>query len=171
YFLYHLKEDQLKYFMFPLGDYEKTQIRDFAREFDLSVAEKPESQDFISGGYHQLFDKPGEPGPIFNAAGDQLGRHKGLVYYAVGQRRGIGISSADPLYVIAKDVDRNAIIVGGKEELMGTCLIAKEISWVNRESLTEPININARIRYMSKEVAVEIVPVEGSKDRVKVTFY
>ncbi|MCP5049296.1 MAG: tRNA 2-thiouridine(34) synthase MnmA, partial [bacterium] len=171
YFLYHLKEDQLEYFMFPLGDYEKTEIREFAREFDLSVAEKPESQDFISGGYHQLFDSPGEPGPILNAAGDELGTHKGLIYYAVGQRRGIGISSPNPLYVISKDANRNAIIVGGKDELMGTRLIAKEMSWVNSETLTGPVHLNARIRYLSKEVPVEVAPIEGNNDRVRVTFY
>jgi tRNA-specific 2-thiouridylase len=171
YFLYHLKENQLKSFMFPLGDYEKAQIREFAREFQLVTAEKPESQDFISGGYHQLFDSPGEPGPIVTSNGDVLGRHKGLIYYAVGQRKGIGISSERPLYVIRKDANLNAIIVGNKEELMGTCLIAKEMSWVNMNALTEPMQMNARIRYLTKEVPVEVAPVDGGADRVKVTFY
>ena len=171
YFLYHLKEEQLKSFMFPLGEYEKSQIRDFAREFQLVTAEKPESQDFISGGYHQLFDSPGEPGPIINTTGDVLGQHKGLIYYAVGQRKGIGISSERPLYVIKKDANQNAIIVGHKEELMGTCLIAKEMSWVNMNELTQPMQMNARIRYLTREVPVEVSPIEGSSDRVRVTFY
>ncbi len=170
YFLYHLKEEQLKYFVFPLGNYKKEDIREFAREFDIQVADKPESQDFIAGGYHQLFDTPGEPGPIMDAKGRVLGRHKGLIYYAVGQRRGIGVSSEKPLYVIAKDAKKNAIVVGPKEDLLGTALIAKEMSWVNFDTLTEPRILNARIRYLSSEVEVEVSPAEGEDDKVLVTF-
>jgi tRNA-uridine 2-sulfurtransferase len=171
YFLYHLKESQLKKFIFPLGVYTKDQIRDFAKEFDITVAEKPESQDFIAGGYHQLFDEPGKPGPILDSEGNELGKHKGLIYYAVGQRRGIGIASENPLYVLAKDAEKNAIVVGPKEDLMGMALIAKEMIWVNFDRLTEAKHLRARIRYLSKEVEVEVSPIEGSVDRVKVTFY
>jgi tRNA-specific 2-thiouridylase len=171
YFLYHLKESQLKKFIFPLGGFTKEKIRDLAKEFNITVAEKPESQDFIAGGYHQLFDEPGQPGPILDADGKQLGTHKGLIYYAVGQRRGIGIANETPLYVLAKDADNNAIIVGPKEELMGTALIAKEMSWVNFDRLTEPMQLSARIRYLSKEVEVEVSPIAENDDRVKVMFY
>jgi tRNA-specific 2-thiouridylase len=171
YFLYHLKEEQLRMFLFPLGAYNKEDIRELARETGIEVAEKPESQDFIAGGYHQLFDKPGEPGPILNSSGDELGRHKGLIYYAVGQRRGIGVSGEKPLYVIAKDAQRNAIIVGPKEELLGKALIAKEVSWVNFDSLAETLHLKAKIRYMSTEVEVEAVPLEGEKNKVSVTFF
>lgn len=171
YFLYHLKENQLRTFLFPLGGYTKDQIRDLAREFKIEVAEKPESQDFIAGGYHQLFDSPGKPGPILDAQGNELGRHKGLIFYAVGQRRGIGVSGEYPLYVVAKDAKRNAIIVGPKEDLLGTALIAKEVSWVNSERLNQTLNLKAKIRYMSTEVEVEVTPVNNEKDRVSVTFF
>lgn len=171
YFLYHLKEAQLKRFIFPLGGYTKDEIRDLAKEFDITVAEKPESQDFIAGGYQQLFDSPGEPGPILDSNGDVLGQHKGLIHYAVGQRRGIGIAHEKPLYVIAKDAQKNAIIVGTKDELLGKALVAKEVSWVNQTGITKPLHISARIRYMSQEVDVIVTPVEGSDDRVQVTFF
>lgn len=170
YFLYHLKETQLKQFLFPLGIYTKEHIRQFARAFGFEVAEKPESQDFIAGGYHLLFDNPDKPGPILNTQGEILGQHKGLIYYAVGQRRGIGVSSENPYYVIAKDAQKNAIIIGSKEELLGTGLIAKEISWVNFEKLEKPISVGARIRYLSKEVMANVTPLEDSTDRVQVTF-
>jgi tRNA-specific 2-thiouridylase len=170
YFLYHLKEEQLKTFMFPLGGYTKEEIRQLAREFDIDVADKPESQDFIAGGYHQLFDKPGKPGPILDNQGNVLGQHKGLIYYAVGQRRGIGVSDEKPLYVIAKDAKKNAIVVGPKEDLLGTSLIAKELSWVNFDTLAKPLQLKARIRYLSKEVDVEVLPVEGKERNVRVDF-
>jgi len=168
YFLYHLKETQLKQFLFPLGIYKKEEIRELARGFGFDVAEKPESQDFIAGGYHQLFDDPDKPGPILNSKGEVLGQHKGLIYYAVGQRRGIGVSSENPFYVIAKDAKKNAIVIGPKEELLGNKLIAKEVTWVNFETLPEPIHLGARIRYLSSEVEVDVTPLLG--DRVEVTF-
>lgn len=171
YFLYHLKEEQLRTFLFPLGGYTKQQIRELAREFNIEVSEKPESQDFIAGGYHQLFDSPGEPGPILDAKGQELGRHKGLIYYAVGQRRGIGVSAEYPLYVVAKDAQRNAIIVGPKEDLLGTALVAKEVSWVNFTSLDKVLNLKAKIRYMSTEVEVEVAPLDDRNDCVSVTFF
>jgi tRNA-uridine 2-sulfurtransferase len=170
YFLYHLKEAQLKQFFFPLGKYKKDEIRKMAREFGFEVAKKQESQDFIGGGYHQLFDNPDKPGPILNSKGEELGQHKGLIYYAVGQRRGIGVSSENPLYVIAKDAKKNAIIVGPKEELLGMALIAKEVTWVNFDTLSQPIHVEARIRYLSSEVEADVTPVEGSPGRVNVTF-
>lgn len=172
YFLYHLKEKQLEELIFPLGHLKKEEVRELARKFGFEVSDKPESQDFITGGYHQLFEDPGKPGPILNRNGETLGEHKGLIYYTVGQRRGIGIggSIADgqPLYVVAKDAKRNAIIVGTKDELMGSRLIAKDVTWVNFDKLEKSLEVQAKIRYMSKLAEVEVEPLEG--DSVSVTF-
>lgn len=166
YFLYHLKEKQLEQLIFPLGHLQKDEVRELARKYGFEVSEKPESQDFITGGYHQLFDDPGKPGPILNRNGDTLGEHKGLIYYTVGQRRGIGIGGGAgdgrPFYVVAKDVERNAIIVGTKDELMGSRLIAKDVTWVNDDKLEKAVEVQAKIRYMSQLAEVEVKPLEGN---------
>ena len=171
YFLYHFKEEQMKRFIFPLGNYSKDEIRQLAKEFGITVAEKAESQDFIAGGYQQLFDDPGEPGPIVNSKGEVIGQHKGMIYYAVGQRRGLGIAHEVPLYVIAKDAEKNTIVVGPQEELLGTSLTAKDVTWINSDHLTQSLRLRARIRYMSKEVEVEVKPLPGENNRVEVTFF
>lgn len=168
YFLYHLKDHQLKKTIFPLGKYTKDEIRDWARKFKLSVSEKKESQDFISGGYHQLF-KSRHPGPILNLKGVQKGEHRGLAFYTIGQRKGIGISSSQPLYVIEKDPIRNTLTVGTKDKLLGKKLIAKELNWINFDQLNTPMNVKARIRYHQNEDAATVIPYQQNK--VMVNFH
>jgi tRNA-specific 2-thiouridylase len=167
YFLYYLKEDQLKRLIFPLGGYRKEEVRELAKQFGIITADKPESQDFIAGGYHRLFDNPGKPGPILNTKGEKIGEHKGLIFYTVGQRRGIGIGTTQPLYVIAKDAAKNAIIVGTHEELMGTELTAADLTWVNFDQLDRTIGVKARIRYLHQEAEAEVSPLDNLRVRVK----
>ncbi|NIM11411.1 MAG: tRNA 2-thiouridine(34) synthase MnmA [Candidatus Aminicenantes bacterium] len=169
YFLYNLPGDQLKNIIFPLGDYTKDEVRKFAGELlpDLYIGKKAESQDFIAGGYHQLFDTRQKPGPILNTRGEVMGEHKGIVFYTIGQRRGIGISGNKPLYVISKDKEKNAIIVGEKENLLGTGLIAGNLNWLTLENLNRPVNLKARIRFNHKEADVEVTPINGTDGTYK----
>lgn len=167
YFLYRFKSHQLKRIIFPLGKYKKEDVRRLAKELKLGVSEKVESQDFIAGGYHQLFKNAIIPGSILNTRGEVIGEHRGIVFYTIGQRKGIGISSSKPLYVIAKNEKNNTITVGTRDRLLGTNLIAKELNWINFDQLTTNLNIKARIRYQHKEAVARIIPIEKKKVLVK----
>lgn len=169
YFLFNLPGNQLKNIVFPLGNYKKEEIKKIADEFIPGFGSKPESQDFIAGGYHQLFKNRKNPGPILNTKGEEIGEHEGIVFYTIGQRKGIGISSNHPLYVISKDKERNAIVVGEKEKLLGTELIAKELNWLALEKPNHTIYLKARIRYRHEEADASVIPISNGK--VKVRFF
>jgi tRNA-specific 2-thiouridylase len=132
YFLYRLGPETLSRVLFPLGDLTKGQVRETARHLGLDVADKPESQDFIAGGdYSPLFaDKPPVEGDIVDRDGRILGRHRGLPYYTIGQRKGLGISVSanggdpEPLYVMAIDPVKNRLIVGPNRGLFADGLVA-----------------------------------------------
>ena len=148
YFLSQLRQDQLERIIFPLGDMTKQEVREAARRFGLTSAEKQESQDFYSGDYRDLFDSPPEPGPIVNSKGEILGTHKGIISYTIGQRRGLGISSPVPLYVTAINGKDHSITVGPKEELVKQSLTADQMNWFHTpESLQFPLPVTAKIRH------------------------
>jgi tRNA-uridine 2-sulfurtransferase len=140
YFLYRLGPEILSRVLFPLGELTKKEVRDIARRFGLDLAEKPESQDFIAGGdYSPLFaERPPEAGDIVDAEGRILGRHRGLPYYTIGQRKGLGIGAfpacggpegggdAEPLYVLALDPEKNRVIVGPNRGLFAEGLQASD---------------------------------------------
>ena len=172
YFLYRLHQDQLKNIIFPLGNYKKDEVRQLAKELlpDLDVCEKAESQDFIAGGYHQLFDNVNRSGPILDTSGEVIGVHKGIEHYTIGQKRGLRISANKPLYVISKDKERNAIIVGEKEDVMGTRLIAKNLNWLAFENLTQPLDLKARIRFQHEDADALAIPIDGENKKVLVKF-
>jgi tRNA-specific 2-thiouridylase len=120
YVLSVLGQDELAHAVFPLGELTKAEVREYARQRNLPVAERPESQDlcFLAGGDYRDFLRRHDSesltaGPILNTLGHQLGRHEGLAAYTVGQRRGLGVASNDPLYVIEKDLSRNALSSAG----------------------------------------------------------
>lgn len=125
YMLYMLGQAELARLMFPLGAYNKTQVRAMARERGLASAERPESQDicFVPGGdYRNLLREEAPqsltPGPIVDGSGREIGRHEGLPLYTIGQRRGLGLQSSTPLYVVGIDIGRNALVVGPIEAIM-----------------------------------------------------
>lgn len=172
YFLYRLSRDQLRSIIFPLGNYKKAEVRKFARELlpDLPISEKSESQDFIAGGYHQLFNNVKRWGPILDTNGEKIGMHKGIEYYTIGQKRGLGISADNPLYVISKDKKRNALVVGEKEDVMGTGLIAGNLNWLTFEHLTQPLDLKARIRFQHEDAEAEAIPIDIDNRKVLVKF-
>ena len=131
YFLVSLSQEQLRQAMFPLGDFTKDEVRKIASEFGLDVAEKPESQDFAEGGHISLFATPAAPGPIVDSKGKVLGRHRGITHYTIGQRKGLGISSEKPLYVVAIDAAMNTVFVGERSEVYSSEFTVSDVNWVS----------------------------------------
>ncbi len=137
YFLYALGQDTLGRLILPLGDYRKEDVRTIARLLDIAAADRPESQEicFIEDkNYFRFIEKlsplRGEPGPILNTKGKVLGTHKGIYRYTIGQRKGLGISSLKPHYVIKIDTLKNAIIVGSQEDAKIRSFFVEDINWI-----------------------------------------
>ena len=167
YFLFSLSQEQLGRLLFPVGNYTKEEVRRMASHLGLGVDGKPESQDFVSGGYYSLVKAIAQPGPILDRQGNVLGQHQGIPFYTIGQRKGLGISAVEPLYVTAIDPGRNAIVVGNKEELYGDELIASEVNWIAVERLGQPVEAKAKIRYRHKEAEAVVIPLDQDKVQVK----
>ena len=170
YFLYSLSQDQLSEINFPLGIYNKKDVREIARSIGLHTSERPESQDFISGGDYTPFFKEGDitGGDIVNKEGKILGKHRGIIYYTVGQRKGLGIAAPNPLYVSEIDVENNRIIVSDQTEIMGKGLIAKDIRLISIDKIDKPVRVDVKIRVQHK--AAPAVLFDLGDGRVEVIF-
>ncbi|MCJ7522970.1 MAG: tRNA 2-thiouridine(34) synthase MnmA [Dehalococcoidia bacterium] len=167
YFLYALSQGQLACSIFPLGNYVKQEVRKLAADLDLGIGDKPESQDFIAGGYSSLLEMDAQPGSILDRQGNILGKHRGIQYYTIGQRKGLGISASEPLYVIDINAGSNSVTVGTKEDVYGDELICSGFNWVSIEKLSHPTDIKAKIRYNHKEAEAAISPLDEDKAHVK----
>lgn len=167
YFLFSLSQHQLSYSLFPVGNLIKDEVRNTARSLGLGVDSKPESQDFISGDCSAFIMAEAQPGPILDEQGNTLGRHRGIQFYTIGQRRGLGISSKQPLYVTAIKPEINAIVAGSKQELYHDELIASELNWIAMENLAHPIDVRAKIRYHHNEAQARVIPLDKDKAQVK----
>jgi tRNA-specific 2-thiouridylase len=168
YFLFSLSQEELECSLFPLDSYTKGEVRKMARDLGIGVADKPESQNFIAGGYSTFVEAVAKPGPIMDRQGNILGQHQGIPFYTIGQRKGLGISARAPLYVTAIDPERNAIVVGSKEKVYGDELIAFELNWIAIDELQESIEAKVKIRYLHNEAEAAITPLD--EDRVYVKF-
>jgi tRNA-specific 2-thiouridylase len=137
YFLFATTQEQLDYLRFPLGDMSKPQTRELARQFDLSVADKQDSQDICfvpSGRYTDVIErlKPNalEPGEIVDMDGHVIGRHDGIIHFTIGQRRGLGIAASAPLYVIKLDAVTRRVVVGPREALRMHRIVLRDVNWI-----------------------------------------
>ena len=173
--LYHLTQEQLSNIIFPLADYEKNEVRKIAKDFNLEVADKAESQDicFITDHNYIAFieEQTGikmKPGNFVYKSGNILGTHKGIYRYTIGQRKGLGIATGKPIFVSHIDLEKNEIVLGDEEDILSKSLVATNLNFIPMDKLTEAIEATAKIRYGSKEVAVKIFPQE--RDEVKVVF-
>jgi tRNA-specific 2-thiouridylase len=157
YFLFATTRDQLRRLRFPLGAMPKPEVRELARRFGLVNAEKPDSQDicFVPAGHYsdmieRLMPGASQPGDIVHVGGRVLGRHAGIVHYTIGQRRGIGVASTEPLYVIALDAARGRVIVGPRSALARTRLRLRDLNWIGPGELADlpadGLLIAARVR-------------------------
>ncbi len=170
YFLYGLGSDQLSRTVFPLGDYGKEEVRDIARSFGLKSSDNPDSQDFIAGSDYGSIFKPGEikNGDIVNEKGDMIGRHRGIIYYTVGQRKGLGISSPTPLYVKSIDAKNNRVVVGDKGSLFSKGLIASSLNLISIDKLDKPSRARVKIRFQHEGAQATISPF--GRNGAKVVF-
>lgn len=173
YALYMLGQYELGHILFPVGEYTKEQVRALALERGLVAADRAESQDlcFLADGDYRRFLKEHapqalRPGPIVDRTGQVLGWHQGLALYTVGQRRGIGISAPEPLYVLELDAECGTVVVGTADELGQRELLAQEVSYVAGEPPTEPLHVVAKIRYQACEAPAEWIPLGDSRARV-----
>lgn len=154
YFLYNLTQQQLKHVRLPIGELSKAQVREIAQTNGFVNAEKPDSQDicFVPDGDYAAFiarytGKLPQPGAFLNTDGDVIGTHRGIVHYTIGQRRGLGISAPQPLYVCRIDPVENTVTLGTNDALYSRTLMAKDVNLIACETLSEPTRVEAKIRY------------------------
>ena len=173
YVLYPLTQHQLKHIILPMGSIDKNRARTIARNMNLPNADRSESQEICFVGRKDyagfVVSQSGReiaPGPILDVSGDTVGRHRGIIYYTIGQRRSLGISSKQPLYVLEIDAERNALVIGTEEDLYSNELSAKDVNYI-AERPESPIEIKAKIRY--KHIAADgiLIPAENDTARVK----
>ena len=180
YFLFGLTQEQLSRTRFPLGEMTKPQVRETARRHELALADKPDSQEicFVPGGDYKRFidaylaeqgdSLPDTSGDIVTREGEVLGHHEGIHNFTVGQRKGLGVATGSPLYVLKIDGERGQVTVGGNDDLLSRTLMAHKMNWIAIDELREPIRVHAKIRHRH-EPAPAMVENLG-KGEVRVTF-
>jgi tRNA-specific 2-thiouridylase len=175
YVLHVLKQDQLKHALFPVGDYPKPEIRAIAEKFGLPTATRKDSQDlcFLAGDDYRNFLQRNaaemlQPGDIVTQDGRTIGQHNGLANYTIGQRKGLGVASAVPLFVLSKQAVSNALVVGTQEELGVSEIIVRDVNWSNGRMPDGPFRAVVKTRYTAKEVPALVRPLEGAQ--ASVTF-
>ncbi len=168
YMLYMLNQEILSQTLFPLGSLTKEEIREIARSIGLSVAEKKDSQDicFIQKGADYsdfIIKKTGmdiPAGGFIDTSGKIIGRHKGIISYTVGQRKGLGISSEEPYYVVSKNVENNTVILGREQDLYTKRVHVRNVNFIPFDTLKSDIRLTAKLRYSHNDSACVVHPVE-----------
>lgn len=173
YMLYTMTQERLARVLLPVGEYRKERIREIAHQKGLPVFDRPDSQDlcFLGAGDYRSFLARHAPevvqtGPIVTAEGQTLGQHHGLAFYTIGQRKGLGISAPQPMYVLDKDTAANTLVVGTREQLGQPALLAREVSYVSGQG---PANarIEAKIRYKSSPMTASLIPLPGNRAELR----
>lgn len=163
YFLYTTTQEQLDYLRFPLGGMAKPEVRRLAEEFGLIVADKPDSQDicFVPNGDYasvvtRLRPEAAEPGEIVHIDGTLLGHHDGVIHFTVGQRKGLGIAAAEPLYVVKLDAATRRVVVGPREALARRVVLLRELNWLGGAIPPEGLDVAVKLRSAQPAVAARI---------------
>lgn len=180
YFLFGLTQEQLSRTLFPLGGYTKPEVREMARSYGLALAAKPDSQEicFIPGGDYKRFieaylEEQGEAAPdtageLVSTGGTSLGHHEGVHNFTVGQRKGLGIASPSPLYVISIDHDSKRVTVGAGDDLLRTSLRVRSLNWISIDGLREEMRVEVKIRHRHQPAPAVIRNI--AEDEVEVRF-
>lgn len=170
YVLSVMGQEQLSKTLFPVGEYAKPEVREIAARFGLPTASKQDSQDlcFLGDGDYRRFLRDHAPevmaaGPIMRQNGAILGEHTGLANYTIGQRKGLGVFGAEPLYVIGMNAVHNALIVGTAEELGSSELTAKRVNWTSGVTPDAPFRAEVKIRYKAKPVPATVTPLDNAR--------
>ncbi len=170
YFLFGLTQHQLAHTLFPLGEMQKPAVRQMASEAGLNVAAKPDSQEicFIPGGDYQTFLRayldeqeealPDSSGELVTTTGEVVGRHTGIHNFTVGQRKGLGLTSANPLYVLNIHPESHQVTVGTDAGLYSRELRANRLNWISIPDLVEPIRVEAKIRHRHEPAPATLMP-------------
>jgi tRNA-uridine 2-sulfurtransferase len=180
FFLFGLTQEQLSRTLFPLGEMTKPEVRELARRHGLALAEKPDSQEicFVPGGdYKSFLDAylaengdalPDTAGELVTTSGQVIGEHSGIHNFTVGQRKGLGVATGSPLYVIQIKGDAHQVIVGPQEELYSRTLVARKPNLIAVEKLDEPLRVQVKIRHRH-EAAAAVIENSGAGE-IRVTF-
>ena len=177
YVLYHLTQETLAHMLFPLGELTKDEVRELARAHGFVTAEKPESQDICfvpDGDYAGVIEghcgagAAFEPGEIVNREGRVLGEHAGLIRYTIGQRKGIGVAAREPLYVLGKDASANRLVVGFKDELLSSGVVACDVNLISGGVLEGPRKVQVKTHYRQRPVPA--VAEQTGPDELTVTY-
>lgn len=183
YFLWGLTQPQLSRTLFPLGGMVKTDVRKLADELQLPVAHKQDSQEICfvpNGDYAQFIDayfaeqginRDETAGEIVSTDGKLLGKHEGTHHFTVGQRKGLGIAAAEPLYVISTEPLTQKVVVGRGGDLLRSDLIAGRVNWLSSAPLTEPRIAEVKIRNKHAAALATLKPIAGTTERVYVEFF
>jgi len=175
YALYNLSQDQLSHIVFPLGTYTKDQVREIAKKNNLDNASRHDSQEicFIEDNDYAKFieekyDYKSESGDFVDTKGNVLGKHKGIIHYTVGQRRGLGLSLKKPMYVFKIDKEKNQVVLGLEDEIKSNSLICTNVNFMPFEKLEGEMKVTAKIRYLAPKEKATIYSLENGY--VKVVF-
>ena len=179
YFLFGLTQEQMSRTDFPLGELDKSAVREIARQAALPVAEKAESQEICfvpSGNYVQFIEAylgergealPEEEGDLVTTGGEVIGRHRGVHHYTVGQRKGLGIAAGRPLYVVELDRASNRVVVGDDAELQSESCEVRDVNWISFAVLETPVRASVKIRHRHEPAAATVEPIGATCARVK----
>lgn len=175
YALYSLTQEQLAHTLMPCGEYSKTQIREIAEKIGLEVFRKKDSQEicFIPdndhGSYINRFSgREVKPGNFVDKEGNILGKHKGIVYYTIGQRKGLGIALGRPVFVTDIISERNEVVLGDEKEIFQRTLIADKVNLISIDKIDGEIEVEAKVRYSAKPAKAKLTQI--SEDRIKLVF-
>lgn len=175
YALYNFTQDQLAHTLMPCGQYEKTKIREIAKEIGLAVHNKKDSEEicFIPDNNHGRYISEAEPnrvkpGNFVDKEGNVLGQHKGIVYYTIGQRKGLGLALGRPVFVIGINAKTNEVIIGSEEDIFRNDLIATDVNFIPFDKLEGELKVQAKVRYSAKPAEATLYPLGNGK--VKVSF-
>ena len=173
YALYNMTQEQLAHTLMPCGEYTKDRIREIAKEIGLDVHNKKDSEEicFISDNNHGKYISEAMPGKVkqgnfVDKDGNILGKHKGIVYYTIGQRKGLGLAMGRPVFVTDINPLTNEVVVGAEEDIFKTDLICKDINFIAFDNLDKSLELKAKIRYSAKPATATITPLENGKVRV-----
>jgi tRNA-specific 2-thiouridylase len=172
YFLYEVGQEELSCCIFPLGDTTKAETRKIAADFGLATAEKPESMDLClveaNGSMKAFLDKYLTPvqGKIVDTNGNVLGEHDGTYHYTIGQRKGLGVAAANPLYVVALDPIKNEVVVGDRAEAHDKECTISQVNWVSIAAMNVPFHAEVQVRYRTVPAGATVMPLAGDRARI-----